>query len=104
MRAIANYYDDGQINIIYVTHKVQRGRKAGPLNVGEIKDWVGYPATKSLHIHNITEESFEEALSLIRFTKSLYSLPIICYYNREISEGSRLLLEALSTKTILTGV
>lgn len=81
-KAPLSYYEDGMITVLLfnVAGKVPRSYK--PLNRTELSELLSYPNTSALHIYNITTHNAEEVLALVRFAKSLYNVPIFCYYDK----------------------
>lgn len=102
-KAPLSYYEDGMITVLLFTGEGKAPRSYAPLSREEVARLLEFPKTTSLHLYNITEQNVEEVIGLLRFIKSLYNTPVFCYHDREISEGSRLTLEALANKLILTG-
>ncbi len=97
------YFEDGMITILLFAGEGKSPRSYAPLSREEVQRLLDFPKTTSLHLYNVTETNIEEVIALLRFIKSLYNTPIFCYHDYELSEGSRLTLDALANKLIMTG-
>lgn len=78
-----NYYEDGVITILLSLD----ARKPKEICRKQLAGYLSYPQTTQLHIYCITEETNEEVVALIRFAKSLYNIPIFCYYDNNQKVG-----------------
>lgn len=89
-KAPLSYYEDGMITVLLFTGEGKVPRSYKPLIRTELSELLGYPNTSALHIYNITTHNVEEVLALIRFAKSLYNVPIFCYYDKSKVEAPEL--------------
>lgn len=88
-----NYYEDGMVTVL-----LSKDKKYKPVDRHLLAEYLSYPQTQQLHIYGITQEIYEQVLALVRFTKSLYNVPIFCYYDK--SKVEALELPLLCEKTI----
>lgn len=98
-----HYYDEGKVTVLLVPEDTKL-RGVVDFNRSTLETYLTFPATKSLHIYCISQENFEEVISLIRFVKSLYIVDIFCYYSSELIGERIMQLCPLVNNTIKIGV
>lgn len=92
------YYDDGMVTVLLFNGAGKVPRSYSTIDREELGRVLQFPNTSSLHIYNVTRQNYEGVLGLVRFAKSLYNIPIFCYYDK--SKVEALELPLLCEKTI----
>lgn len=89
-KAPLSYYEDGMITVLLFSGEGKAPRSYKPLIREELSQLLSFPNTSSLHIYNVTTHNVERVLALVRFAKSLYNVPIFCYYDKSKVEAPEL--------------